>query len=216
MKIFSKTRDYYDVCQQFGTDDSLHFIRNEDKVGVPKSLKGYEVGSVAHRNKKYPYGHNLYWMVDKIWIGFCGQMHFGVVGNNYIAWNEDAIEVLKEVYQTTQKFLEGYYKKLFDTIQNQINTRTVEPFIELDCPIFLLRKNNTNAFIVKNPCLRNFGFEKVKDPYTAYQEISMFIGNELAKQVDPQPLSDKDRLIAHGMDPVWSFRNPDKPKRKQK
>jgi hypothetical protein len=57
-----------------------------------------------------------------------------------------------------------------------------------------------------NPNLRKMGFQAVMDPYTAYQELSMFLGNNMAQQLDPIPkTTDELKAHAHGYD-KWSFR----------
>jgi len=74
--------------------------------------------------------------------------------------------------------------------------------------------------VVVNPVLRMYKFEQVKDPYTAWQEISMFMGNELATQMDPNPeITDEMRAESKGFD-KWSFRRHSteskKPRKKRK
>lgn len=59
-----------------------------------------------------------------------------------------------------------------------------------------------------NPWLKAIGFQKVKDAFTAYQELDSYIFGVLG--VDANPIvqtSDKDRLVAHGFDNRVSFRN---------
>lgn len=62
--------------------------------------------------------------------------------------------------------------------------------------------------IETNPSLKAIGFQKVKDAFTAYQELDSYIFGVLG--VDANPIvqtSDKDRLVAHGFDNRVSFRN---------
>lgn len=62
--------------------------------------------------------------------------------------------------------------------------------------------------IETNPSLKALGFQKVKDAFTAYQELDSYIFGVLG--VDANPIvqtSDKDRLVAHGFDNRVSFRN---------
>lgn len=62
--------------------------------------------------------------------------------------------------------------------------------------------------IVINPCLQDYGFQRVKDPFSAFQEISMFIGGVLSgPERDTITLCDQDRIVAHGFDDK-SFRKP--------
>lgn len=70
--------------------------------------------------------------------------------------------------------------------------------------------------VLINPILRKLNFHTVLDPFTAYQEISMFLGNNLAQQVDPIPkTTDELKAHAHGFD-KWSFRTHKEDSKKTK
>ena len=71
------------------------------------------------------------------------------------------------------------------------------------------------SYLTINPQLKRFNFAKVLDPYTAYQELQMYVAN-MAMPNKPIPeISDKDMLEIKGFDPKWSFRKePTKKKRK--
>jgi hypothetical protein len=56
-----------------------------------------------------------------------------------------------------------------------------------------------------NPRLANFEFFRAMDPYQAFQEMSMFLGNLAAPDPLPVVLSEKERVAKHGFD-KWSFR----------
>lgn len=75
-------------------------------------------------------------------------------------------------------------------------------FVQLGAPVMLLR--DTGLFL--NPCLKDLGFATQVDPYTAYQELSMYLGNNMAIQMDPNT-DRSDELIRDqkGFD-EWSFR----------
>ena len=62
---------------------------------------------------------------------------------------------------------------------------------------------------IVDPCLKDFHFNKVIDAYTAFQEIDMFLGGVLGDASDPpSPMTDRDKIVSHGMDLKWSFRKP--------
>lgn len=72
--------------------------------------------------------------------------------------------------------------------------------------------------LVINPRLEPYGFARQLDPWTAYQELSMFVEGVL-RHPDPvmEPITDQDRLAQHGFD-HWSFRKmpaPATPRRKK-
>lgn len=79
-----------------------------------------------------------------------------------------------------------------------------------DSPVIALVRSETGGHrwtLAVNPCLRDLGFASVLGAPTTAQEIDVYLGNEMARQVDPVP-ERTDALIAHahgfGME---SFRN---------
>lgn len=59
-----------------------------------------------------------------------------------------------------------------------------------------------------NPGLKAIGFQKVKDAFTAYQEIDSYVFGVLGVDANPTvEISDTHRLEGHGFDKKTSFRN---------
>jgi hypothetical protein len=60
--------------------------------------------------------------------------------------------------------------------------------------------------------LKDFQFYKVRDPYTLFQEISMWVGGILPGSANPmvQITDDNIKVAKHGFDPKWSFRKQGK------
>lgn len=56
------------------------------------------------------------------------------------------------------------------------------------------------------PRLADFQFYKVIQPWQAYQELSMFLGNIAAPDRVPVTIADKDRVQQHGFDMKYGFR----------
>lgn len=68
--------------------------------------------------------------------------------------------------------------------------------------------------IFKNVCLKTFGFQKVKDPFTALWEIEHWIDTHARPDDAVVPVGDDlTRLKSHGFDPKTSFRKPKMEKR---
>jgi len=85
-------------------------------------------------------------------------------------------------------------------------------FIQTGVPIILIYSDAGNP-VIFNPRLRELGFASVIDPVTAFQELAMYIGNNLAKQVDPsEDFSDDMKRDIAGFD-KWSFRKKSKKKK---
>jgi hypothetical protein len=81
------------------------------------------------------------------------------------------------------------------------------------------RWNNHEGSLVINPNLSAFEFWKVKDPFSAFQEIQQYISGVIGTGGnEPVVTSDTYKIMAAGFDLKTSFRkDPGKPKpRKQK
>lgn len=60
---------------------------------------------------------------------------------------------------------------------------------------------------ILNPCLKDFGFERIKDGFSVFQDLSMYLANILIEQKPVATVDDKHRIEKHGFDLRESFRN---------
>jgi hypothetical protein len=76
---------------------------------------------------------------------------------------------------------------------------SIDVFQELGCPTFLAvagedprlgYPNLLGMRIIRNPNLGELGFASILDPYTAFQELSMFVGGVLTQQTMPPQVTD--------------------------
>ncbi len=74
-------------------------------------------------------------------------------------------------------------------------------------PIFVMSQVHSWVF-TWNAELRNFDFQKIVEPYTAFQELSMWVGAQARPERPIVEISDEVRLEAHGFDKKFSFRKP--------
>jgi hypothetical protein len=114
----------------------------------------------------------------------------------------------------------------FDAYQRQVNKIDAEALHrQFDSPIILLTLSGGwpesqlryqdsagvlrhQVTVSRNVSLKDLGFQKVKDAFTAYQEIDSYLSGVLGVQVNPTvEISDTHRLEGHGFDKVTSFRN---------
>jgi len=83
-------------------------------------------------------------------------------------------------------------------------------FFELNAPVFVWlpqNRNNTPEKIVVNPCLKDYRFQSLVDPFTAWQELSMFLGGVLQRPENRMvAISDEIRRDKKGFDDR-SFKN---------
>jgi len=101
------------------------------------------------------------------------------------------------------------YPQWFFSINREAPTS--KPWELLNTPVFIIRPmagdwRSKEYSIEGNPELKPLGFIRVLDPYTIWQEIDMFINNQLVHEADPSTVPDKYRWSQYGFDERWSFR----------
>ena len=109
--------------------------------------------------------------------------------------------------------LEKYFKK-YSGIADKSNI-----FSEQKCPIVFVKgvwrsvfqSDADNMKVIMNPNLHKLNFMKVIDPYTAFQELEIFMSGVLGVG-EPQivTISDKDKIEKRGFN-KWSFRKQSVP-----
>lgn len=110
--------------------------------------------------------------------------------------------------------LEQYLKDLDNVIFK--TRKCVDPFVFYNVPIFVVERGQSGVLLL-NADLDSSGFRSVFQPDLAFQEISMFLTNELCKDPDvPQKISDKDMIAQKGFDPIYGFRTPPTKKKQKK
>jgi len=238
MKIISKFHDYYDSVMAHDRDPYPLYMRTHAKYEDKDRLK--VVAAIQRKAPTVPNLTRLYRPdVGRAgFVAFCGKLYpFWQVGGTacysikqFIKATELAIttqpqfadaykELRKRLHEPGTKLLDyhGHYGELNCNTYDQWATtldRTVpdEIFLAEKAPVLALE----GRMVYINPCLKTFNFQTVVDPYTAYQELSMFLGNNMAQQLDPIPkTTDKLKAHAHGFDD-WSFRTHKEDSKKSK
>jgi hypothetical protein len=212
MKIVSPFHDYYDSIQAMGIDKTCVYIRKKEEISSKKynDHRWWESKRPKlYFNKKSDdvSNHNFI-------IGFCDHIYPGVkvqksikdrFGNPQITaskifydkksfddFNEEKIE--RNKYLREVSHFEYDWEKEFGDI-----------FLKYKVPLFIVIGDGHNEIIHLNGCLKEYEFQKVKDPYTAYQYIYQYISGVLGVGSNPMiEISDKDKSIKHGFD-KWSF-----------
>lgn len=119
----------------------------------------------------------------------------------------------KSIYYR-QRFFKKHVKEAFD----KYNGNTETDFnIKYKTPVIVLTSTRNNLKAIANPILREYDFVRLFDPYTAFQEISMYIGGVMGNNEPPMlEVDEKTKISQHGYD-KWSFRQmPGDKKRKKK
>jgi hypothetical protein len=160
-------------------------------------------------------------------IGFCGKLYLGWK----LFYSVEEFDVLKNVmtdvpkvdiiygYENVKDFINCRFWKrnLDDDVKYVLNYDPINIFREINAPVFVYdsalviknddygRKLNLGVFII-NPILKDYEFYKIIDTFTAFQEISMFLGGVLGRgEKEIIEVDDKYKIKQHGFD-KWSFR----------
>ncbi|MFW9872257.1 MAG: hypothetical protein ACFFG0_04070 [Candidatus Thorarchaeota archaeon] len=231
MRIISKFHDYYDMVQLHGADPDLVFSRkkkeykNSDKFD-PKIEEYFRPFFSLIRGYKY-YSPQVFAVI------FCGKIYKGIklyiknetnqfVDNYdyiYCYNSKETIDLVKDkktgVSLDDRKILIGgkyqhisVERKIEMFFDNKDSDKFMGLMIKKRCPILLIEKSSPYKSIktTVNPILKDINFYRIIDPFTAYQNLSMFIGGILPRQSTPTvEISDEDMVIKKGFN-KWSFR----------
>lgn len=120
------------------------------------------------------------------------------------------IDLTEHYYDVKKRAIGDRFKSMFRKQGTQLSN-IVDIHFKLDAPIIELEYNinvprQRDFKVFKNKCLSEIEFYKAVSPYTAFQELSMFIGGVMGgKSPAMIEVSDKDRIAKHGFD-KYSFR----------
>ena len=244
MYIISKYKDYYDgVVGTVGVDKTIVYERfpkglGDDELPVPFKFKRRR--SFTERNpfrdlsftpiKKYNYDK-----IHSFIVGFCGKLyigwrlHYKVKEYDYVLRNWVDVDKYDIVYgyDNVKKFVkERLYsnRRNIDDVKQILDYDPIEVFRELNAPIFVFNHSrdgmvtveDCNKLFVVNPILKEYGFFKAVDAFTAFTELQMFIGGVLGiGEKEIIEVEDKYKISQHGFD-KHSFRKEPGQKKKRK
>lgn len=230
MKIISKFKDFYDSISHKYLDKEILYVResktlNVDSKDIPNVARfAFRMGTDV---PDYVFSLEI--------IGFCGRLYpVVVVSNSGISatkYNKGMIgffdieDLKKFVHENKIPIREDrkYRLKIWrfhnyqETVEdferffsNKENFNKLEGiFLEHNAPVFVARmeKYSKDGYkIVLNPILKNYSFTKVKDPFSAHQELYQFVSGYLkSPERDMVTISDEDKIHKHGFN-KWSFR----------
>ena len=233
IRIISPTHDYYDGLQAYDEDRQLIYQRKAELVkfkhaqpwdDADKSKFPFPICDACRF--RYVIEENT---IDQRIIGFCGRIYptlfinkKGVTGTR-TACNtiEDVDAFVKANYSSDdynayakkaryQKFYlvfgrRAKLKEWFDLIEAKKDSYRESLFESRHCPIFVAWATPSNLSIEYNANLKDTGFVKQFEPWSAYQEIRMFLGGlACPEKAIPEP-DDRIKAESHGFD-KYSFR----------
>lgn len=199
MRVISKFKDYYDSVQMYGQDDLIYLRTTKIESFKTRLLWGMSLN------------HKSYYDMSTFIVKFCGNYYKGIRVKSHdrkdsFFYSEDSIKhFLTNIgisitlnYRWDKRDCIGKYFNLID----YPTIITNEPIVVFDTTY--TPQISTNIII--NPELRKYEFEKVKDPFTAYQEIFMFLSNKANPEPTMIEVSDKVKAIKAGHGDKYSFR----------
>ncbi|MBK9153905.1 MAG: hypothetical protein IPM25_06755 [Chloracidobacterium sp.] len=210
MKLHSDFHDYYDHAIGYGIDEKVHYNRYAKPVEI--TLKT-EFDRPLHPRSGF--------------LGFCGNLFPFVQLSRYdkkrdYDWEDEydgrIVEDFSAFSLDEYKEKEEAWDEYSDDIGFSSDIRLKQffgdwrmhsdaLFVELQCPVWMMLFYQESPNGVLNPRLKNLGFERIRDAFTAFQEISMYVANILIEQKEIGIVDDKHRIEQHGFDFKQSFRH---------
>lgn len=130
----------------------------------------------------------------------------GMVQNRYGPYRDDLKECFKSL-EYARSFTEKNFMGLFSILNVPCfsigYTHHKEKVFGY---VFKKYVANDIVYVVANPCLKEFGFQRIMSPYECYQELMMYLGGVLKRpEKEMVGISDKVKLRQQGFD-EWSFK----------
>ncbi len=212
MIIHDNTKDYYDSASGFGIDTALHYKRE---------LKMNPVEAMSYGQKpefdfpyREQYGERT---IQAFLIGFCGAYFPGVKIFRAAAKLPDFLysyaeyKAISDGYKKTAggRRYWGHYGRTFkEFFERYEEKKSDEDFLKYHAPLFVVDYDNEQRLrVFANQTLKDYRFYKIKDAFTAFQEISVYLGNQLTGEKTIEEVDDKYKISQHGFD-KFSFRHP--------
>lgn len=234
MKIYSKFRDYYDSVLKISQteEDGVVYQRDTDEIifnlnqaevkefGYTRHFRDEFIKFIGFCGKIYPFvffdfAEEEYSTKKAYYVGADDSILFESLTKHNSKMSRhrwlDNITLYEINYLFGVKQTDTWWQRYEFVTPFKLE----EFFIRYETPIFLFEQlgyggihNSQNLWkLTKNVCLQDFQFQKIVDPFTAFQEISMFFNTTLTNLKTPvMPVGD-DKTLAEskGFD-KWSFR----------
>lgn len=245
MRIISKFSDYYDSAQGMGIDKTRVFVRKKEEIWKEEARRryGHDLQDAQSSNwekfKPHISGYlptfkqrSMY--ITPFSIVFCGKVYYGIELYTVYTLKGEVREYMYTLDQVRTIYRKHgaklrkkpKYQYRWQNHNKLDNVDDINRYLRVDSTHeqFLIDKKiaigayefqpTFDTFTV-NPCLKDFGFQKVFSPYQAFQELDMFVSGVLPDTDNAMAnISDEDLLKGKGFD-CYSFKKePTKHKRK--
>jgi hypothetical protein len=150
-------------------------------------------GGIALKNQQIPnVGQVSYYWDANSWLAKAAEIDYKGDSKAYYGKNKstEMDEILRLLDIKGDEVLSDW------AIDNKLS-------IAVSCGFYETRERG--EWFVVDANLKELSFQKVLDPFTAYQELEMWIGGVIGQNPEPAEVSDKVKIQQHGFD-EWSFR----------
>lgn len=233
MLIVSKFHDYYDTALAHGIDKTCVYNRTTEKIKTTNDDRVLDC-KAWHKKGDDPYRNKESEFLFQAIVGVAGELH-PLLYHMFIDPDDGASTFMYDA-ESCKDFLDENFpetrahdneKSFRWRWQMDMSDGAIEEFFELEedhkrfqrifldhkVPIFIARRARSYVVIETNPMLKDYGFMKVKDPYTAMQDIHMYLSGVIGMaDRDTAEVGNDDRIKQRGFDKYSFRRDPTKRK----
>lgn len=234
MKIISPFKDYYDSVGKLGYNNIPIYIRkSSDTIFSRRSINWLTLFTPDKVNKpRYSqkdwcwvssYDYSPYQRAgigtfsEKMILWFCGRGYPFIRRTTYklgisqkITYHYKVINTYEEIFGEdiipSWKREEFTFPEVDDTQKDFLIDNKIVIALAHMGPL-----GDHNRILTLNPCLKDFEFFRVKDAFSVYQEIEMFLGGVLSNNPEVTTIPDKYKIGQHGFDKMSFRKYPEKP-----
>lgn len=207
MRIISGFKDYYDYCQ--GT------IGQDPLAVYERKFRHFYDGKTSDGPWKYTFFHypDLYCLhlcgVKNVFAEVDLKFYFlPFVGPNDTKPTTEEYESLVGTWPKKVQKLLAFDTRFQYHFERKISDNGDHSDLNKkhDCPIILSHLNHNDSYpIILDPVLRDFNYHKIVPAERMFTMLNdWFLDKKNAPE--PVPMSDKNKIASHGMDPKRSFR----------
>jgi hypothetical protein len=226
-----ETQHYLRITNEISFDNDLHDYFYQKNYRIKNNLPYFQKIDFGIKNQysKNPIIEKHAIKFDFYIIGFCGKIYPCIKTYSYddksiefVYSYDDLIKfvtnckntVLRESFLNENHKIKYYYNKPNPTKYKNFfgfsNEKLNNLFIKENIPVFIVDLSEEKIY--SNPCLKDFGFFKAKEPFTTYQDIFNYISGVLPdSQREIIEVSNDVKIHKAGFN-EWSFRKEPKGK----
>ena len=230
MRIISKFQDYYDSGLAYGIDSNVVYVREQEELSRTPDTSNENTRDrkmlTSWRTNRY-----FYEIDDKrersyrnVFLTFCGKRYLGIECESHMPLLPFRERHGGYLYDPDTRFDYYWSSEAADAVSKLdrwvYHGEGVDDNVwgpqdddwanyEYGAPVVLERPTWRCVEVIRNPSLKELDFKEVMDPYTAFQEISMYLAGPLSGWEDPDLSPEPtgaEKMTNKGMDPVYGFR----------